>query len=346
MHATTFAAASINQEVFDFGRIAAQAAVDDFVVEIESHREDAEQLQIALDVEEAFFSVKAAQSVLLAAEDAYIRAKAHRDEASAATAGGLRAPIELTRAEADLARFDVGRIRAQGGLQAAQSAFAAAVAVPEPVLDAKGEPPAPTKLPSLRAALDRAAAKNPDLRAQIALLRAQEASTTAIRALMRPNFAASGSFSGREGGAPASSGDVNRFNGWVPETVNWDIGLLFRWPLYDGVVSARADASEEREQVRKAEIEIVKERQNAAIQQAWVSASVAERAIPALSRAVEAAKANYAQADTRFRAGLGTSVEVADAAAVRTDAEIQLAIGQFDLARARAVMARLIAEGL
>jgi outer membrane protein len=346
MYPTTFAAVSINQEVFDFGRIAAQAAVDDFIIEVEAHRQDTADLEIALDVEETFFAVKSAQSVLLAAEQAYERAKLHRDEAQAGVSGGLRAPIELTRAEADLARFDVGRIRAQGGLQSAQSAFAAAVAVPEGVLDAKGEPPSLPKLPSLKAALEQAAERNPELRAQIALLRAQEQTTTAIRALLRPNLAVSASFSGREGGSPATNGDVNRFDGWVPETVNWDIGLILRWPLYDGVVFARADASAERENVRKAEIDIVRERQNAAIQQAWVSAGIAERAIGALERAVEAARANYAQAETRFKAGLGTSVELSDGAAVRTDAEIQLAIGQFDLARARAIMARLIAEGL
>jgi outer membrane protein TolC len=61
---------------------------------------------------------------------------------------------------------------------------------------------------------------------------------------------------------------------------------------------------------------------------------------------VEAARANYDQADARFKSGLGTSVELADAEALRTEADIQLALGQFDLARARAAFGRAIAEGL
>jgi outer membrane protein TolC len=61
---------------------------------------------------------------------------------------------------------------------------------------------------------------------------------------------------------------------------------------------------------------------------------------------VEAARANYAQADARYKSGLGTSVELADAEALRTDAEIQLALGQFELARARASFGRAIAEGM
>jgi outer membrane protein len=346
MYATTFVAVSVNQELFDFGRIAAQAVVDDFSTEAESQRMDDVRLQIDLNVEEAFFAVKAAHAVLKASEEAYVRAQAHRDEAQAAVSGGLRAPIELTRAEADLARFDVGRVRSQGGLQSAESAFAAAVAFPELVLDSKGDPPPLPKLPSLQSAIARARERNPELQATIAQLRAQAALTTAIGALLRPNLSLSASFSGREGGSPATNGAINRFHGWVPETVNWDLGLVLRWPFYDGVVLARQDASAQREQVHAAEIEVVQERQDASIQQAWVSVTVAERTIPALERSVDAARANYAQASTGFKAGLGTSVHVADAAAVQTDAEIQLAIGQFDLARARAVMARLIAEGL
>jgi outer membrane protein TolC len=72
---------------------------------------------------------------------------------------------------------------------------------------------------------------------------------------------------------------------------------------------------------------------------------VARDVLPGLQHAVDAAHANYAQADARFRSGLGTSIELADAEAVRTDAEIRLALGQFELARARAAFGRSIAEG-
>ena len=68
------------------------------------------------------------------------------------------------------------------------------------------------------------------------------------------------------------------------------------------------------------------------------------QALGALQRGAEAARANYDQADNRFRVGLGTSTELADAQALRTEAEIQLAIGQFQVARTRAGLDRAIAE--
>ena len=44
------------------------------------------------------------------------------------------------------------------------------------------------------------------------------------------------------------------------------------------------------------------------------------------------------------KAGLGTGVELADAETLRTDAEIQFALGRFEVARARAALGRAIAE--
>jgi outer membrane protein len=81
------------------------------------------------------------------------------------------------------------------------------------------------------------------------------------------------------------------------------------------------------------------------VRHASVKVEVARSALAALDNAVAAARANYAQADARFGAGLGTAVELADAESIRTEAEIQLALGQFEVARARAAFGRTIAEG-
>jgi outer membrane protein TolC len=73
---------------------------------------------------------------------------------------------------------------------------------------------------------------------------------------------------------------------------------------------------------------------------------VARQELPALQQSLDAARANWAQADARFRAGLGTAVELADAEAVLADAEINLALGVFEVARTRVVFGRRIAEAV
>jgi outer membrane protein len=344
---STFVGAGVNQELFDFGRIAAQSAAADALVDVEKQRTREVELDVTYDVEEAYFAVLAAKAVVKASEDAVERSRVHRDLAKAGVDAGLRSPIELTRAEADLARFDIGRIRAQGGLLVAQTTFAASVGVDDAALDAAAAPAAPPDLPALDSAIRGAAARDPRLLAVMAQLRADEEQTRAVGASMRPDLMLTGTLSGRAGGAPPSgNGTAAVGDGWLPSVPNWDLGVVFSWPLFDGTVSAREDASRAQEQARSAEVALVRHDEVAQIRVAYGGVSVARTALPGLQRSVDAALANYSQAEARFKAGLGTSVELADAEAVRTDAEIQLALGQFDLARARAAFGRATAAAL
>ena len=148
-YASTLVAAGITQEVFDFGRIGAERAAADAQVEVAKHRTDTTRLDIAFGVEEAFFAVLAAKAVVSASRDAYERSLVHRDLAKRGVDAGLRSPIELTRAQADLDRFDLGRLRALGGLSVAQSVLSAAIGAPDPAVDAAREAPLPSAMPAL-----------------------------------------------------------------------------------------------------------------------------------------------------------------------------------------------------
>jgi outer membrane protein len=132
----------------------------------------------------------------------------------------------------------------------------------------------------------------------------------------------------------------------LPSVPNWDAGLVLSWPLFDGTIDARVSAAHAKESVAREDLNVAKETLVAQVEQAYVAVDVARRALPDLQQAVKAAIANYAQADARFKAGMGTSVELADAEALRTDSEIQLAMGIFEVARTRAAFGRAIAEGI
>jgi len=342
--ASTLAAIGASQEVFDFGRIAAQTAVADVAYEGERDRADAERLRVELLVKETYFGVHGARAVLRAAEDAYNRARVHRDMAAAKVKSGLHAPIELTRAEADLTRFDVGRIRASGGLDTARVLFAAAVGVDDRTLDAAGEPPPLRPAPALDAGLKQALERDPVLQEARARTRGAEEVTRAIGAELRPDLFLSATFSERGGAATPSSGPLSPDYGPLPVVPNWDLALVLRWPIYDAVVAARRDAAAKRVDVARADLAAQAQQETAAVQQGYVAVEIAQAALVGLQRAVEAAQANDAQAEARFKAGLGTSLELADAEAVRTDAEIQLAVGRYEALRARAFLARLFGE--
>jgi outer membrane protein len=297
-------------------------------------------------VKDAYYGVLGARAVLRAAGDAYERSRIHRDMAAAAVKSGLHAPIELTRAEADLTRFDVGRIRAGGSLRTTQAVFAAAVGFDEPLLDAAGSFPPITVAPPFEQGLRQAIDRDPVMREAVSRAHGAETVSRAIAAEMRPDLFFTATFSGRAGTATPSSGSISDRYGPLPTVPNWDVGLVLRWPFYDPVIAARRDAAASRAEVARAEVSVLSQREVAAVEQAYVSLEVSQAALLGLDRAVQAAQANYAQAEARFKAGLGTSIELADAEAVRTDAEIQLAVGQFEARRARAILGRLIAEEL
>jgi outer membrane protein len=341
---STLAGVGLTQEVFDFGRISAQRAAADALSESTKHSADAERLDIDFDVEEAYFSVFAARSIITAADQAYERSLVHRNLAKKGVDAGLRSPIELTRAEADLARFDVGRIKARGSLAVAQSVLSAAIGSPDLAIDATGTPPQPGEMPSLGRALQQARERDPQLAAALSDLKAAEEHTHAVGAELRPDLSLSATLSGRAGGV--SGTPIPTGAGWIPDVPNWDVGLVLSWPLFDGVIAARKDAARSEEQLRRDEIDVRREQEVAQVNQAYVSVQVARSALVALQNSVIAARANYDQANARFTAGIGNAVELADAEAVRTNAEIQLALGQFELARARSAFGRAIAEGL
>jgi outer membrane protein len=339
---STLVAGGLDQELVDFGRIGRQAAAADAAVTVARLAAEEDLLRLDLLVKESFYAVLGARAVLRAATDAHARAQAHSDLAAAGVRSGLHAPIELTRAEADLTRFEVARVQALGSLRTAQTALAAALGSPERALDAAGDPAAVPEPPSLEEALLTLDRRDADVRRAAAEVAQQQAATRAIAAESRPDVWLSAGISGRAGAATPSSGPSQ--DGWLPDTPNWHAGLVLRWQIFDPLVRARARSARAREDVASAALAVVRQQESAALQRAYVQLAVARASLQALGRAAEAARANHAQAEARFKAGLGTGLELADAEAVRTGAEIQLAIGQFDVGRARALIARLLAE--
>ena len=180
---------------------------------------DAQRLDIDFGVEEAYFSVLAAKAIVKASDEAYERSRVHRDLAKRGVDSGLRSPIELTRAEADLARFDVGRVRARGGVAVAQSVLVGG----DWSARRRGRRRRPKRPPS-------ATCRRSPRRSQLAQRRdprlaethrrssrPPKSSTRAVGAELRPDLSLTATLSGRAGGAPPSSGPSAHGDGWVPE---------------------------------------------------------------------------------------------------------------------------------
>ncbi|MFZ5445175.1 MAG: TolC family protein [Myxococcota bacterium] len=341
---STVVALGARQTLYDFGRISAQTGAASALERVEEARVKNTKLSLELDVKRAFYAVLAAHLVQDASEQAWARAKSHRDFAQQAVGTQVRPPIELTRAEADLARAEVGRIRAASGVRSARVLLAALTGVSDEELDARGELVAATPLPSPDSVRDAALAHDPLLAASAAAQEVAHQQAEGLAAQRRPTLFATASVSGRSGGAPPSSGTAPAGLGLVPLVPNYDLGVVLSWPLFDAAVVQREDAARLRERAARDELAATAQRVSEQALQLAERARVADLALVALERAAQAAHANSAQAEARFHAGLGTSTELADAETLHTEAEINVAIGRFEALSARAALARAMAE--
>lgn len=346
---TTLAAVGARQELYDFGRIAARSAVDAARIDAERARLQGATLDLRFAVATAFVAVLASHGVADVAEQSFRRATAHRDYVLAAQKAGLRTETDVLRAETEASRYEVARLRASRNVALARSAFAAAVGVEAAELEALDDRPSGEEGALAAEGRDGAVAaaltREPQVRAAEAFERAADAEVQAIAAQTRPNLQLSASVSGRAGGGPSSSKAPEVAGaGWLPIVPNYDVGLVFSWPLLDPSVDARTAAARARAASAHATADDVRLAVARRVRDAFERLEIAKDALRALARARDLAVRNSDEANARFRAGLATATELADAEALRAEAAVQFTIGEFQWRNARIELSRSRAE--
>lgn len=344
-YASTMLAAGGRQLLSDFGRSDLLQESAARRIPVASARADSVKLDARAEAADAFFAVLAAEAVERVAAQAAARARSRRDLVSASAAAGMFPPVAKTLAEADVARFEVARLRAAGVARTARSMLAAATASDAAEVGARDPERDPQALPSEGDVRARAGATHPAIQAARAEVAARQAATRALSAMARPSLFLTGGISTRAGGAPTTAGDVLAGDGFLPFVPNYHLGLVLSAPLYDPNVQARTDVARAEERVAQHEAESVRLRAIARALRARTDAEIADAQMDALLRSLEASARNFEQADTRFRAGVGSATELADAESRRVEAEIQLAVGTYDRLRARALLERAVGGG-
>ncbi len=330
------------QEIFDFGRIAAQAAVADRRLRGRASAPNAERLRIDLLVKDAYYGVLGAHAVLRAAEDAFQRAEAPPRH------GGRWSQERAARAHrADARRGGPHALRRRrksapaGSIESAQAVFAASSAS-----TTLSSTPAARRRAQPRPSLGRGVRKRRGRAIRCSEGgRARAGPRTRSRARCRrrraPTSSLTATFSGRAGTPSAVERLRCRIDyGPLPTIPNWDVGLVLRWPIYDPVVAAQARRRRQRAPRSRAPMS----RSLVAARERDRSASL--RGAPGSHRPRSSASSAPSTPLTRTtrrprrasRRASGTSLELADAEAVRTDVEIQLAVGRYEARRARAAL--------
>lgn len=338
---TTVVGLGLDQEIFDFGRIDAAQHVADAEYEAARARTESTELGVEAQAREAYVAVQASRELLRAAGAARVRAEQIVLATQAFVDHGLRAQVDVARALAERARYVVAVEHARAGLHVARAQLAIAVGADELELDA-AEPPVAVPLPPLRAALAAIDAA-PELAAAEAEARAARARIDASEADLLPDLRLIATVMGSAGGAANTSAMGNPVTygaGALPYIPNYYAGFVLRWRFFDQEALVRRDVARAEADAASSRIDSAREEARLGIEESWYTARGAETSLQALEQARDAAVTSYEQVDARYREGLASAVEIADAENLRTSAEVDLAVGRFSLEQARAELAR------
>lgn len=317
--------------ITDFGRASATEDVARASIEASEASILAVERDIAVAVEEAFFVAKAQAELVEVARTTLAGETRHREEAERFVAAGTRAAIEVARAKTQEARARTELVRAEAAARQALVALGLAMGLTRTPAGVEGgwSSVLPDETLGADAILARAFEVRPEVVAQRRRVKAAEAAIVAADKGLLPYVGAD---------AQLGVGSVG-LEEWNP---SWQLGVSFTWPFHDGgrtsleVAAARADLTAAEVALRELEVGL------AAEVGAALEAIVSARAeIDAAQAARDAAEVELRLAEERWREGLGSGIELADAqtriaitAADRTRAELSLALARARLARA------------
>ncbi|WP_298270402.1 TolC family protein [Geobacter sp.] len=300
----------LRQTIYDFGRTAGAvaAARGNRIAATEAlavTRQD-----VAFRVRGAYYLVLAAEKQVAATRETVAAREAVFRQAEEFFRQGIRAKVDVARAEANLYGARTALIRAENNRELARVELANAMGLPSlegrPLVE-PAVPPAP--LPEL----DKSRREAFTARAELKRIAALESAATATLKSAR-----SGYLPILSGTASVGYADRN----FPPGGNVWGVGLNLTVPLFSGFSTVEqereAAASLRGVEARKdnLKLQVVKE-----VESAWLGVKEAAARIESTTKEEEAAREHQALAMGRYKEGVGSIIEVTDAQSQALDAE-------------------------
>ncbi len=315
---------SLSQNVFDFGRTAAQVSVDRFnyraaLTDVENTTET-----IVLNVKTAYFGVLAAVQSRDVAAEAVKQYQLHLDQAQGFYDVGTAPKYDVTKAQVDLGNARINLIKAENGIKQALAALNNAMGITGTLDYTVEDVTGPTEETiSFDDALARAYANRPDLKSAVARRQAGESSVSLAKRAYFPSL----------GGSAGWNYTGNEF----PLSRGWNIGLSLNVPVFNGFLTA-AQVSQ-----AKSQLTVLRADEDAArltvfldVETAYLNLQSAQDLIPVAKLNVTAAQENLDIANGEYKEGLGNPIQVADAEANLSNAKLAYIQALYDFQIARA----------
>lgn len=323
----------VSWEPFDFGLREANVGVG------EATRKRAEaalrrtRFEVGALAADAYLTMLAAEETVKAAQAGVDRARAIEQAIGAVVRAELRPGADLSRSQAERAFAETQLIQARQAVEIARATLSQLTG--GPVTQIAGWPHSTqpqTTSPQI--------ANHPRTLEQSAAIDEVKAREKALDRTYYPKFNLQGSAYARGSGAHVDGSTGGPFSGFGPDTQNWALGFTVTFPLFDlPAIKAKKQIEAHNERTEAARRDQVIEELKGQLARAQAALNGARLVAQNTPVQLKAARDAEQQATARYRAGLSTVIEVADAQRLLTQAEIDDALARLNIGRAELAVA-------
>jgi len=305
--------AAVRQLVTDFGRTENLVASANFSARAEDQNALATREQVLLAVDQAFYGVLQAQAVLRVATETVANRQVVVDQVQALAKSALKSDLDLSFAQVNLAQAKLLLLDAQNNEKSAQATLAALLGYVTPQeFDVVDEPAATSAPPAnLDELIHQAVNSRPELQA----VNFQHQSAERLKAAERDSLFPTISALGVAGGTPVRDYHLSPWYGAV--------GVNMEVPVFNGFLfSARAKEADLRAQVVQQRLVDLRNTIAKDVRTSWLNATTAYDRLDVTNQLLKQANLALDLAQTRYKLGLGSIVELSQAQLQQTQADI------------------------
>jgi outer membrane protein TolC len=341
--ASTFGSAGgtlFSWEPFDFGYRKASVEVARNLTNQADAVVKVTKLDVATSAADSFLALLAAQQAVRAAEANVARAQVFADSVHVLVNNQLRAGADAARADADLSAAKNQLNRAQQTAEINRAALAEALG--NSGANVTIDPGSLLELPKDLSVPESNLETHPIVLAQKAAIDTARAREHVLDRAYFPKFNFQSAFFARGSGALPNGGFEGGAHGLYPTTPNFALGLTVTFPAFDiFTIRARRKIEIGNEAIEKARLDQTVQALKGQSARAQALIDGALRIAQETPNQLRAAQQAEALTRERYKYGLATVTEVADAQRLLAQAEIDDAVAHLNVWRALLVAARL-----
>jgi len=325
------AALTLSWLLIDFGQRSANVENAQQLLNAAAATQDATVQSLFLAALQSYYTAQATQAAVISASEAERSAREAFQAADARYNVGVATPADRLQAQTALSQATLNRIRAEGEARNGLGALANALGFKAQQKIVLAELPAlPAELTfqkEVDAMIAEAQARRPDLKAADAQLKAAEASVDLARAQGRPTVSLAAGPSWQN-----SAGVV---------TQGGSIGLTLNVPIFAGFdTTYRVRSAAAQADVRAAQRDRIKNQIALDVWRAYQSLTTATQSLKTTADLVASAEQSERVALGRYKAGVGTVLDLLVAQSALASARLQRIQAQLDWNVYRATLAQ------